>query len=179
MTNFSTKPTRPYRNFPISARKPLATITVWLALLWVGCWPTPAAYLPQSNARTVTAHPQVEATDKDPKALLAAARTLSVHSTTGFAKRKTIEDRLLKRKDFQQSGLTITKDSTLADLWLEVDHSHLTTRFPFTVTDRRTRIIVASGNVSSIFGTVAGKIADSFMKQLKAARPVSDAKTKK
>jgi hypothetical protein len=108
---------------------------------------------------------------KTPKEILSQARTIFVRSNTGFLRRKALEDRLLKRKDFQQFGLVITKAEYGADLIMEVDHNHLSFRFPFTVKDPKTSIVVASGNVSSLlFRTVAGKIADSFMKQFKAAR---------
>lgn len=122
---------------------------------------------------------QASGTVKTPKEMLSQARSIFVRSNTGFLKRKTLEDRLLKRKDFQQFGLVITKAEYGADLIMEVDHNHLTFRFPFTVKDSKTSIVVASGNVSSLlFRTVAGKIADSFMKQFKAARAASQPDSK-
>ncbi len=100
-----------------------------------------AAPIPAKNLQSEPA----ATTAKSTAELFASARTVFARSNTGFRKRKTLEAALL-------------------------DHAHLQTRFPFTVVETRTRTVVASGNVSSLFGTVAGKIASSFIKQARKAR---------
>ena len=108
--------------------------------------------------------------EESPQELFAAARTVFVRSNTAFLKRKTLEAALLDRRGFHELGFVITKDESKADLIIDADHAHFQTRFPFTVIATTTRTVVASGNVSSLFGTVAGKIASSFIKQARSAR---------
>jgi len=125
----------------------------------------------QAGPRVLVIAPQAEAdSPKDPAAILSKARTIYVHSRTGFVKSEVIESALQKRTDFQQSGLLITKDSSAADLTIEVRRSNLTTEYPYVVVDSKTKLVVASGKVNSLFGTAAGKIAQGFMKQVARAR---------
>jgi hypothetical protein len=114
----------------------------------------------------------------DPAAILANARVIYVCSRTLFVKSEVIEDELLKREDFQQAGLLLTKNPRAADLTMEVRRSNFTTEYPYVVVDSRTKFIVASGRVNSLFGTAAGRIANGFMKQVQKARASASAKAK-
>lgn len=105
----------------------------------------------------------------DPSQILAAARLMFVNSRTGFVKSEVIESELRKRAEIQQSGLLITKDMETADLIMEVRRSNFTTEYPYVVIDTKTKLVVASGKVNSLFGTAAGKIAKGFSKQLQQA----------
>ncbi|MEK6287759.1 MAG: hypothetical protein AABO57_18735 [Acidobacteriota bacterium] len=116
---------------------------------------------------------------KDPAAILTAAHIIYVCSRTALVKSAVIENELLKRVEFQQAGLLITKDPNAADLIIEVRRSNFTTAYPYVVVDPRTRLVVASGNVNSLFGSAAGKIAKGFMKQVQKARTPAGAKPKK
>ena len=80
-----------------------------------------------------------------------------------------IESKLRKRKEFQQLQMMITRDPVAADLILEVKHDILT-KYVFTAIDPWTNIVVASGKLSSLGGTVAGKVAKRFMAQVMKAR---------
>jgi hypothetical protein len=142
--------------------------------------PAPAMRLtdPNQGGFVQMAGPQAEKDGQtDPAAILAEARILYVCSRTGFVKSEVIESELLKRAEFKQAGLVITKNPKAADLVMEVRRSNFTTEYPYVVIDQRTQLVVASGKVNSLFGTAAGKIASGFMKQIKKARTQAGAKS--
>jgi hypothetical protein len=101
---------------------------------------------------------------------LRSARTVFIMSRSGFFNPSDLANELLKKSDFTQMGLTITKDRNAADLLIEVDRLIFTTHFPYVVVDPKNNTVVASGEVNSLFGTVPAKIAGAFTRQLKAAR---------
>ncbi|HEY0725694.1 MAG TPA: hypothetical protein VGD41_17180, partial [Pyrinomonadaceae bacterium] len=79
------------------------------------------------------------------------------------------EDKLQKRKEFVSLNLKITRDLNAADLILELRHD-LFTMYVYSVVERRSGVIVATGKLSSLGGTVAGKVAKRFLKQVVQAR---------
>ncbi|HYY59075.1 MAG TPA: hypothetical protein VE842_17225 [Pyrinomonadaceae bacterium] len=121
-------------------------------------------------------------TDARPDAadILRSARTIFIRTETIFFKPATLENALLKRAEFQAWGLAISRVEWDADLIIEVDRKLFTTRFVYSVIDRRTSMVVASGKISSIGGTVEGKISDSFIKRMRQVRasPPPPAQTK-
>ena len=80
-----------------------------------------------------------------------------------------VEEKLQKRAEFSQMGLVITRDLEAADLILELHHDRFT-KYVYTAVDRRTNMVLASGKLSSLGGTVAGKVAKRFLKQVMQAR---------
>ena len=86
-----------------------------------------------------------------------------------------IEEKLQQRAEFSQMGLVITRDPRAADLILEVHHDVLT-KYVDTAVDPRTNIVVASGKLSSLGGTVAGKVAKRFLKDMMKARATAPTK---
>lgn len=133
----------------------------------------------QTRLMLVDASQSETGSPTDPAAILASARVIYVCSRTGFVKSEVIENELLKRAEFQQTGMVITKDPGAADLVMEVRRSNFTTEYPYVVVNPRTRLVVASGKVNSLFGTAASKIAKGFIKQLQKARTPAGAKSKK
>ena len=97
------------------------------------------------------------------------AKTIYVKSSSLLVGRSVVEDKLEKRREFQALGLLITRDADAADLILHVEHD-LFTMYTYTVVDPHSQILVASGKLSSLGGTVAGKVAKRFMKQMVEAR---------
>lgn len=133
----------------------------------------------EGRVRLAPAAPVVTDTTRDPAAILTAARIIYVCSRTVFVKSEVIESELQKRAEFQQAGLFLTKDPKAADVIVEVRRSNFTTEYPYVVVDSKTKFILASGKVNSLFGTAAGKIAKGFMKQVQKARTSAGAKPKK
>jgi hypothetical protein len=105
----------------------------------------------------------------DPIGILRTAKIIHVTSTSLLVRATVVEEKLQKRSEFQQLGLVITRDEHAADLILELRHD-LFTMYVFTVIDPKTQLVVASGKLSSLGGTVAGKVAERFMKRLVQAR---------
>ena len=99
------------------------------------------------------------------KAILRAAKKIHVRSSSLLVGTAIIESKLRKRKEFEQLGLMITRNVEDADLILEVEHD-VFTKYVYTATDTRTNIVVASGKLSSLGGTVAGKVAKRFLKEI-------------
>ena len=102
--------------------------------------------------------------------VLRAAQTIFIKSKSVYFKPSTLENSLLQRDEFQEWGLSITRTESDADLIIEVGRKVFTTSFVYSVIDTKTSRIVASGRINSIGGTVEGKISDSFIKKMKAAR---------
>jgi hypothetical protein len=98
-----------------------------------------------------------------------SARLVYVRSHSALVTTEDIENKLRKHPEFRRLGLIVTRQEMDADLILEVRRSVLT-KFVFTAIEPETLILVASGKLSSLGGTVDGKVAKLFMKQLVSAR---------
>jgi hypothetical protein len=97
------------------------------------------------------------------------ARFIYVHSLSALVTAEDIENKMRRHPDFQRLGLVLTRQGADADLILEVRRSVLT-KFVFVAIAPESLIIVASGKLSSLGGTVDAKVAKLFMKQLVTAR---------
>jgi len=98
------------------------------------------------------------------------SRRVFVRSTSLLVRAAVVEDKLLKRPEFQQLGFVITRQKSEADLILELRHD-LFTMYVFTVIDAKTQLVLAGGKLSSLGGTVAGKVAQRFVKEMRSPRP--------
>jgi hypothetical protein len=106
----------------------------------------------------------------DPAAILRAAKVIYVRKKSVYFKAPELEHELRKRPEFQRWGLVITRNESGADLIIEVGRKVFTTRFIYTVIDPRTDIVVTSGKLSSLGGTLATKIAKRFIEQMQQVR---------
>lgn len=100
---------------------------------------------------------------------LRSAKTIYVKSSSVLVGAAVVETKLQKRPEFSQMGLVITRDEAAADLILELEHD-VFTKYVYTAIDTKTNTVVASGKLSSLGGTVAGKVAKRFLKQVSQAR---------
>ena len=91
-----------------------------------------------------------------------------VHSKTNFLKAETLEAAFRKHNEFLKSGYLFTTNSLDADVVIEIDRAPFTTEFPYSIVDPRTHLVIGSGKVNSIGGTVAGKISSGFIEQIPA-----------
>ena len=105
----------------------------------------------------------------DPVASLRSAKVIYVKSSSILVGSSVVEEKLQKRPEFSQLGLVITRDPAAADLILELHHD-VFTKYVYTAVDARANIVVAGGKLSSLGGTVAGKVAKRFLKQVMNAR---------
>lgn len=92
-------------------------------------------------------------------------RRVFVRSKALLVRGAVIEEKLMKRPEFSQLNLVITRDENDADIILELRHD-LLTKYVYSAVDTRTSTVLAGGKVSSLGGTVAGKVAKRFCKQL-------------
>lgn len=97
-------------------------------------------------------------------------RRVFVSSTSLLVRAAVVEDKLLKRPEFNQLGFVITREKSEADLILELRHD-LFTKYVFTVVDAKTQTVLAGGKLSSLGGTVAGKVAKRFVKEMRVPGP--------
>ncbi len=96
---------------------------------------------------------------------LRTERRIFVRSKSLLVCAAVVEDKLLKRPEFRQLGFVLTRDESDADLILELRHD-LFTMYVFIVFYAKTSIVIMGGKLSSLGGTVAGKVAKRFVKEM-------------
>jgi hypothetical protein len=106
----------------------------------------------------------------DAATILRQAKIIYVRKKTAYIEAPEVENELRKRPEFQRWGLAITRNEMDADLIIEVGRK-VFTRFVYSVIDPRTNIVVASGKLSSLGGTLSTKIAKRFIEEMQRVRP--------
>ncbi|HEX8847488.1 MAG TPA: hypothetical protein VF791_22790 [Pyrinomonadaceae bacterium] len=112
----------------------------------------------------------VSAPVTDPATILRNAKLIYIRKKSVYFKAPELENELRKRPEFARWGLAITRNEADADLIIEVGRKVFTTRFVYTVIDPRTYIVVLSGKLSSLGGTLTTKIAKRLIEQMQAIR---------
>jgi len=100
---------------------------------------------------------------------LRSGKLIYVKSSSLLVGVSVIEEKLQRRPEFQLMGLMVTRDFESADIVLELHHD-LFTKYVYTAFDPKSNVVVASGKLSSLGGTVAGKVAERFLKQMLRVR---------
>ncbi|HYG79858.1 MAG TPA: hypothetical protein VD861_05690 [Pyrinomonadaceae bacterium] len=131
--------------------------------------PAVPAGAPEVAAAEANAPQASDSAPADPATILRHARTIYIRKESAFFKPAELENELLKRPEFRRWGLVITRTELDADLIIEVGRK-VFTRFVYSVIDRRTNTLVASGKLSSLGGTLSTKIAKRFIEDMKRAR---------
>lgn len=98
------------------------------------------------------------------------ARILYIRSRSAWFNTEKLERELLKRKEFGELGLEITRNGKRADLILEITRKPLTTRFTCSFFEPSSERVVGATTASSLGGEIEPHLADAIVKQFKAAR---------
>jgi hypothetical protein len=123
----------------------------------------PAETVPQAGATA--------ATNTDPKQILKNAKTVYVNSKTMFITVEAMDLALTQQKEWPDLGLTIVQDPNAADLLIEVSRVKFTNVHYFVLSDKKTSIVLNSGNEIAINGDIASRsLAQDIVAILSAAR---------
>jgi hypothetical protein len=173
--NQSTRSEKDARRLLVMKR--VVEILGWLtavALLAFASHAVFAAGRPQDNSnapreRTRTARGRE---DLSPGALVRGARTVYV-APSEHVEKKYLEYKLGKYEELRDWGLVLVADPSAADLVITVDKTAL--NYIFTLTDRRTSVIVTTGKCVAVNGRLAAEyLGKEIVKKIKDARASGD-----
>jgi len=127
----------------------------------------------QMPAQQAAAEPQSSAAVAgiNPTQILKNARTVYIHSKTSFLTVDTLDRALTEQKGWEKLGLTIVGDPRVADLFIEIDRPLFTYIHTFVISDKRSTIVLGTGQVTAFDGTIAsGGLARDIVKIFASAR---------
>jgi S1-C subfamily serine protease len=115
----------------------------------------------------------IDIVNADPKALLRNARIFYIYSNSELINEKMMENALMKLPEFEKWNSIMVKDIKLADIVVNVEHDLFTFDYRYSMTDRRTNIVLATGKVTVWDGKIASKkfakLIVAKLKQIKEA----------
>ena len=115
--------------------------------------------------------------DLSPGALVREARTLYV-APSEHVEKKYLEYKLGKYAELRDWGYVLVADPAMADLVLTVDKTAL--NYIFTLTDRRTSVIVTTGKCVAVNGRLAAEyLGKEIVKKIKDARASGDGRPRR
>ena len=110
--------------------------------------------------------------DLSPGSLVREARTVYV-AESRHVEKKYLEYKLGKYAELRDWGLMLVADVNMADLVLTVEKTAL--NYIFTLTDRRTSVIVATGKCVAVNGRLAAEyLGREIVKKIRDARASGD-----
>ena len=116
-------------------------------------------------------------TDLSPGSLARSARTVYV-APSDHVEKKYLEYKLGKYAELRDWGLVLVTDPAMADLVLTVDKTAL--NYIFTLTDRRTSVIVTTGKCVAVNGRLAAEyLGKEIVKKIKDVRASGDARPRR
>ena len=115
--------------------------------------------------------------DLSPDSLAREARTLYV-AESRHVEKKYLEYKLGKYAELRDWGLMLVADVNMADLVLTVEKTAL--NYIFTLTDRRTSVIVATGKCVAVNGRLAAEyLGKEIVKKIRDARASGDTRRRR
>jgi hypothetical protein len=115
--------------------------------------------------------------DLSPGALARKARTVYV-APSQHVEKKYLEYKLGKYAELRDWGYVLVADPNMADLVLTVDKTAL--NYIFTLTDRRTSVIVTTGKCVAVNGRLAAEyLGKEIVKKIKDARASGDGRPRR
>lgn len=115
--------------------------------------------------------------DLSPGSLVRNARTIYV-APGEHVEKKYLEYKLGKYAELRDWGLVLVADPAAADLVLAVDKTAL--NYIFTLTDKRTSVIVATGKCVAVNGRLAAEyLGREVVKKIRDARASGDGRTRR
>ena len=117
----------------------------------------------------------IDITSADPKQILGNAKIFYVYSYSELISDKMMENALMKLPEFENRQLILVKDSKTPDVVINVEHDLFTFDYRYTMTDRRTDIVLATGKVTAWDGKIASaKFAKAIVAKLKQSKEASN-----
>ncbi len=124
------------------------------------------------NARRERTRTARSREDMSPGSLVREARTVYV-AENRHVEKKYLEYKLGKYDELRDWGLMLVADPAVADLVITIDKTAL--NYIFTLTDRRTSVIVTSGKCVAVNGRLAAEyLGKEIVKKIKDVRASGD-----
>ena len=125
-----------------------------------------------SNTRRERTRTARSREDLSPGSLIREARTVYV-APSEHVEKKYLEYKLGKYDELRDWGLMLVADPSAADLVITIDKTAL--NYIFTLTDRRTSVIVTTGKCVAVSGRLAAEyLGKEIVKKMKDARASGD-----
>lgn len=101
---------------------------------------------------------------------LREARLLHISMRSAFCEEEKLERELLKRKEFDELELGLTRNPHKTELILEVTRKKFTSRFTCSIIEPTTERVLGAVTASSLGGEIEPHLAEAILKFFKAAR---------